>query len=133
MKTYRALLTTVRGLLALCLLAALAVSPALAQAGADTGLAGTVTDETGASLPGVDVTITKVDTGEERSAITNDLGDWEARFLAAGSYRVTFELPGFKTLNREGVTVTTLKVSTLNVTLPVGEIADTIEVRANVE
>ena len=91
------------GSLCLLLLATTAVVPVLAQSGANTGLAGRVVDESDAVLPGVDITITRVETGEESAVVSDELGDWEARFLSPGSYRLVFSLPGFKTMNREGV------------------------------
>jgi hypothetical protein len=61
----------------------------MAQTGANTGLRGAVTDATGASVPGVTVTITRVETGEVRTLATNELGLWEARFMSPGSYQLT--------------------------------------------
>ena len=92
-----------------CLVAALhtlTLGAALAQSGASTGLMGRVTDPSGAGVPGVAVTITKLDTGRVRSVTTGGTGEWEVRFLDPGTYRVAFELMGFKQLRREGVTVT---------------------------
>jgi hypothetical protein len=74
----------------------IAVQPAIAQTGAGTGLRGTVTDPTSASIPAANVTITRVDTGEQRVVTTNESGDWEARFLSPGPYQLTFERDGFK-------------------------------------
>jgi hypothetical protein len=121
------------GPLCLLLLATTAVVPVLAQSGANTGLAGRVVDESDAVLPGVDITITRVETGEERAVVSDELGDWEARFLSPGSYRLVFILPGFKTMNREGVTVTTAQIGTVNVTMEIGEIAVTVDVRGDAE
>src|SRR5687767_2407670 len=93
---------------------------ALAQSGANTGLNGRVTDPSGAGVPGVAVTLTNVETGSARSVTTGSTGDWEVRFLTPGTYRVTFELTGFKQLRREGVTVSTAEMATVDVTLEVG-------------
>ena len=62
---------------------------------------------------------------------TSATGDWEARFLAPGTYRVIFELAGFKTLRRDGVTVSTAEMATVNVTLEIGTLAEAVEVVAN--
>jgi hypothetical protein len=110
-----------------------AITPVLAQTGANTGLTGRVTDSTGAAMPGVTVTVSNVDTGSERVVTTSSTGDWEARFLSPGTYRVTFEMSGFKPLRREGVTVTTAEMVTLNAALEVGTMAEAIEVRADAE
>ena len=92
-----------------------------AQTGANTGLQGRVTDPSGAAMPGVSVSLVRVETGERRTAETNETGDWEARFLTPGSYQLSFERTGFKKLIRDGVSVTTLEMGTVNVELPVGE------------
>jgi hypothetical protein len=63
----------------------LANSPLLAQIGGNTGLRGTVTDPSGASIPGAKVTVTRVDTAEQRAVSSNSAGDWEARFLSVGA------------------------------------------------
>lgn len=68
------------------LVLALAVTPAQAQSSANTGLAGRVTDSSGASIPGVTVRLTQVETGAERTVTTGSTGDWEARFLSPGTY-----------------------------------------------
>ena len=106
---------------------------AMAQTGANTGLEGTVKDGTGAVVPGVSVTLLRVDTGERRMVTTDDTGRWEARLLSPGTYRVTFERGGFKKLVQEGVTVSTSEVATLNVELQVGELGQSVEVVADAE
>ena len=121
------------GPLCLLLLAATAVVPVFAQSGANTGLEGRVVDESAAVLPGVEIVITRVETGEVRNVVSDDVGDWEARFLSPGSYRLVFTLPGFKTMNREGVNVTSSQIGTVNVTMEIGEIAVTVDVRGDAE
>lgn len=113
------------------LMTVLNAAPALAQAGASTGLSGRVTDQSAAAVPGVTVTIVNVDTGSERVVRTNATGDWEARFLAPGTYRITFELAGFRTLRREGVTVSTAEMATVNGVLELGAVTEAVEVIAN--
>jgi hypothetical protein len=103
------------------------------QTGANTGLRGLVTDASGAAIPGATVTITRVETGEHRVVTTNDSGEWEARFLSVGKYQLIFDLPGFKKLTRDGITVTTAEVGTVNAQLEVGEIGQTVQVSAQAE
>ena len=107
--------------------------PLLAQIGGNTGLRGTVTDPSGASIPGAKVTVTRVDTGEQRAVSTNSAGDWEARFLSAGPYRVVVEYSGFKTFTRDGVTVSTGEMGTVDVQMQVGEVGQIVEVTADAE
>lgn len=111
----------------------LAGVPTLAQSGASTGLSGRVTDSTGAAVPGATVTVVNVGTGSERVATTNDTGDWEARFLFPGTHRVSFEMAGFKTLRRDGVTVSTAEMATVNVVLEIGGVTEAVQVTANAE
>ncbi len=124
---------TRRGIVGLGLTLALMLMPVFAQTGANTGVQGRVTDATGASIPGTTVTSTKVETGELRVATTNTTGDWEVRFLTAGTYRLVFECPGFRKLTRDGVTVTTAELATVNVQLEVGAVEQAIEVTGNAE
>src|SRR5688572_23669343 len=112
---------------------ALFAAPVLGQAGASTGLSGRVSDSSGAAVPGVTVTIVHVETGSQRVVTTNETGDWEARFLQPGSYRITFELSGFKSLRRDGVTVSTAEMATVNGVLEIGVLTEAVEVTANAE
>ena len=105
-------------------------SPAMAQAGASTGFAGRVTDESGAGVPGATVTVTGVDTGSKRVVKTSDDGAWEVRFLSPGSYTIQFEADRFKSLRREGVSATTAEMITVDARLEVGAVAEAIEVTA---
>jgi hypothetical protein len=90
-----------------------------------------VTDVTGASMPGVTVVVARPDTGFERTTTTTDAGDWEARFLAPGTYRVSFERRGFKTLQRHGIAVSTGQMSVVNVALEVGNLTEAVAVTAD--
>ena len=85
-----------RAFCAALLTVALAV-PAFAQSQAANGsIEGTVKDSSGGVLPGVTVTITNIDTGAERSVVTNESGLYRAPLLPLGTYRVVAELQGFK-------------------------------------
>src|SRR5437763_15361438 len=72
-------------------------APAFAQSTAANGtIEGTVSDSSGGVLPGVSVTVVNVDTGAERSVVTNEKGLFRAPLLPLGTYRVRAELQGFK-------------------------------------
>src|SRR5262245_66690904 len=60
-----------------------------------TEILGRVTDATGGVLPGAKVTITRVATGETRSAVTNHVGEYGFPLIEIGEYRVQVEMPGF--------------------------------------
>src|SRR5688572_24980238 len=108
------------------LILTLSSRPVCAQAGATTGLQGRVVDSTGAAVPGVTVTLVHVDTGRERVVTTGPEGAWEARFLTPGTFRVTFELSGFRTHRQEGVEVSTAEMGTVNAALEVGGVAEAV-------
>src|SRR5688572_18866451 len=112
---------------------ALFAAPVLGQAGASTGLSGRVSDASGAAVPGVTVTIIHVETGSQRVATTNPTGEWEARFLQPGTYRVTFELSGFRPLRRDGISVSTAEMAAVNAVLEIGGLAEAVTVTANAD
>src|SRR6266851_9797235 len=86
----------------LLLLITLTGSIALAQ-NANTGeIKGTVTDNSGAVLPGVKVTITNVQTGVATVATTNSAGIYDAPSVPIGDYKITFTKEGFRDLVRQG-------------------------------
>ncbi len=107
---------------------ALAV-PAAAQSQAANGaIEGTVSDSSGGVLPGVTVTITSVDTGTERTLVTNEKGIYRAPLLPLGTYRVVAELQGFKKFEQTNVKVSVGETATVNATLSVGAVSETITV-----
>src|SRR5437762_12348389 len=69
------------------------------------GLVGNIVDASGLALPGVNVTITEVNTNISYSTVTNDSGNSVFSNLKDGKYRVAGELSGFKKSVREGVDV----------------------------
>ena len=91
------------GLLLLVMLAAVATSAA-AQTVTGT-IQGTVTDTSGAVLPGVTVTIRNMDTGAERAVVTNESGLYTAPFVQIGRYVLTAALSGFGSVARDGIQV----------------------------
>src|SRR6185295_7665886 len=68
-------------------------------------ISGTVTDESGAVMPGVDVTVRNPATGLARNVITNESGTFQVPLLPPSLYEVEASLPGFRTETRAGVTV----------------------------
>src|SRR5262245_12119542 len=66
-------------------------------------ISGTVRDQTGAVLPGVEVTATQTDTGIARTAVTNETGSYILPNLAVGPYRFEAVLPGFRTFVQTGI------------------------------
>src|SRR5262245_56769730 len=77
-------------------------------AAAQTGIAGSVKDTTGAVLPGVTVEASSPALIEKaRTAVTDDRGEYKIVDLRPGTYTVTFSLSGFATVKREGIELTT--------------------------
>src|SRR6516225_7287816 len=66
-------------------------------------MAGTVSDETRAALPGVIITVRNAATGTTRSATTDSAGRYRIPALDAGAYEIRAELQNFKTVVRTGV------------------------------
>src|SRR5439155_18430833 len=66
-------------------------------------ISGTVTDQSGAVLPGVELTATQTETGVQRSAVTNETGSYVLTNLPIGPYRLEAALPGFRTFAQTGI------------------------------
>ncbi len=107
----------------------LQVSSAWAQDPRGTML-GRVADSTGAVVPGVEVRATNAQTGVTITALTNDRGNYNMPFLLPAVYRVTAELPGFKTYIREGIQVRVSESVEVNIRMEVGEISERVNVSA---
>ena len=94
-------------------------------------ISGTVTDATGALLPGVDVSATNTGTGINRAAVTNETGSYVLANLPVGPYRLEVSLPGFQTYVQMGIQLQVGSNVQIAVALEVGQVAQTIEVQAN--
>ncbi len=117
--------------LAVSLVVLLALVPAAVAQQADTALiVGTVTDTTGAVIPGVNVTFSHVETGTESTTSTNETGNYRSNPLRIGTYIVVVESDGFKTYSGSGVNLSIGDVRELNVALEVGAVTEVIEVEA---
>ena len=105
--------------------AVLLPSAAFAQA----TIAGLVRDTSGAVLPGVTVeAASSVLIEKARTAVTDSSGRYQIVDLRAGSYVVTFTLPGFSTVKREGIELTGVATAAVNADLRVGAIEETVTV-----
>src|ERR1051326_8636294 len=105
------------------------VCSAIALAQVTTGtISGTVSDSTGAVIPGVTVTLTSTEKGISRTVFTDEGGRYRAPELALGSYVITTELPGFQTVTRSGITLTVGREAVVDFILQVGTVADKITV-----
>ena len=109
----------------LCLLSA----PGWAQSTAQ--INGRVTDQSGAVLPGVEVTATQTATGIARTVVTNETGSYTVQSLPVGPYRLEASLPGFRTFVQSGIVLQVNANPVINAVLEVGQVSDQIEVQAD--
>jgi len=93
-------------------------------------IVGTVTDETGAALPGATVTVTHVETGLTRVVTTDGEGRYTAKLLPVGRYVLVAELPAFATVTREGVVVEVGSAPVIDITMPLATVTEAITVTA---
>src|SRR5258705_4829916 len=91
-------------------------------------LSGTIKDETGGVLPGVDVVIRNLDTGLTRSAVTDANGYFTVPGLAPGKYETRATLQGFRTGVQTGIALEVAEQAGLNLVLKLGTAAETITV-----
>jgi hypothetical protein len=100
-----------------------------ATASAQSAIAGTVTDTSGAVVPGVTVEARSPALIEQvRSVVTNTDCRYRIIDLRPGTYSVTFTLPGFSTFVREGIELQTQFTATVDVQLRVGAVEETLTV-----
>jgi hypothetical protein len=108
-------------------LAAIILFPGVAHAQAT--LAGTLRDTSGGVLPGATVEASSnVLIEGTRTAVTDDTGQYRILALPPGVYRVTFTLPGFTVVVREGVEMTGTGTITINAEMRVSNLQETITV-----
>src|SRR5262245_22794024 len=93
------------------------------------GIVGIVTDESGAVLPGVTVVARSPSLQvPEISEVTNERGEYRITLLPQGTYTVTYELAGFRSIRREDIRLGVGFVATVNVRMQIGGVAETVTV-----
>jgi len=103
-----------RVVVALGLIFAAGLLTASLAAQAVTGtILGTVTDTSGAAVPGATVTLTNTGTGLTRSAVTDAAGEYTLPSLPTGKYKMSAELPGFKTATLSDIELTNAVLNAL--------------------
>ena len=101
--------------------------------GTTSRLVGTVTDTSGAVVPGASVMLLNQGTGVDFMTMTTDAGSYVFEAVQVGLYTVTVELQGFKKVVSTGHRVVIAEPTTVNVTLEAGAIAESVEVTARRE
>src|SRR5262249_41217939 len=90
-------------------------------------ISGTVKDQSGAVLPGVEVSVTQTETGLKRSVPTDETGSYVLVNLPVGPYRLEAALPGFHTYLRTGITLQVDASPVINAVLEVGQVSESVE------
>ena len=112
----------------LVLLSLIASVPALAQTGGQGAIQGTITDPTGAVIPGAAVTATNVGTGVKITRPTSSGGIYEITPLIPGQYIIDVVAKGFEAYKQEKVQIDAMNVTGLNITLKPGAQSETVDV-----
>lgn len=91
---------------------------------------GRISDASGAIVPAAEVMVTQVDTGAVRRTVSNETGYYTVSLLPPGEYRISVRKDGFRASNRSGVPIAVDQVARLDFELEVGNVADSVEVKA---
>ncbi len=115
------------GIALLCLFLALAPAGAQTPSGEISGI---VADASGLPVPGVTVTLTNQATNVARVVQTNESGLYVMSAIPPGTYDLKAELTGFRTIERKDIGVQVGSASRISLTLEVGELSESLEVKA---
>jgi Carboxypeptidase regulatory-like domain len=113
----------------LVLFSLVCISGALAQT--QSGIGGTVTDSSGATLDGAQVQVRNSATGVIANAVTSSAGTYNIPSLIPGTYTVTITKQGFQTAVENGVIVSTGQIAAVNLVLALGEVSTKVEVTSS--
>src|SRR6202790_3823869 len=94
------------------------------------GLTGTVTDLSGATMPGAKVTLTSTEPGAQREITSNEAGTYEFTALQPGNYTLTFQKEGFAQVTSAAIRLEVNQVARLNVSMHPGAVSENIQVTA---
>ncbi len=95
-----------------------------------TEVLGTVSDTTGAVVPGAKVNLLRIQTGERRTAVTDGSGNYSFPLIEIGDYTVSIEMQGFKSQTKTGIHVEYQQKARVNVELDIGATSDRVKVVA---
>lgn len=95
-------------------------------------LQGTVSDPSQSSIANAAITLRSVDTGQDRTTVTNDDGFYIFQFLPPGNYELTVKAAGFRTSVEKGISLALTQTLRQDVALQLGDTADTVNVVANI-
>jgi hypothetical protein len=106
-------------------------APALAQRADRASISGVVTDAQGSAVPGATVTVHNDDTSVDTVLVTNAAGAYTSPLLVLGRYSVTVDMTGFKKAVSSGITLLGGDQLRHDVTLQVGQLSESVEVRSS--
>src|SRR5256885_1955057 len=112
------------------LLASLMVAAGLFGQALSGTIVGTVTDSTGAVVAGAKIILTNVGTSFNRTIETNQSGQYVANNFPTGEISLNVEKEGFQKLHRTGVLLTAADTLTVDLSLSVGDVQQSVEVNA---
>ncbi len=115
-----------------CLIALIAVTPATSAQETTANIIGTVTDQSGAVLPGVVVSLRHVATGRTFESVTSAEGGYLVTLLPIGQYEITFSLSGFQSRVVRGVTLSVNDRVQIDTSLSAGGVSEVVEVTGQV-
>jgi hypothetical protein len=95
------------------------------------GIVGTITDPSGAAVPGASITVTNTGTGASFRTTTNGQGYYQENHLIPGVYTVTSGMKGFKQAVVSRIVVRVSSTTTANITMAVGAVTQTVSVVAS--
>src|SRR5437899_1064515 len=94
-------------------------------------ISGTVKDDSGAVVPGVEITVTQTDTGAKRTAMTDETGSYVLPNLPLGPYRLEASKAGFRSYVQTGIELQVGSNPVIPVVLGVGQVSESIQVQAS--
>jgi hypothetical protein len=100
---------------------------------ATTSLGGSVTDSTGAIVPGASIKLVQSNTGVTRTDVTNGQGAYQFSQLAPGRYSLSISATGFSTVQKTGMDLLVSQPATVNVVLPVAGVQQVVTVSSSVQ
>src|SRR5262245_54150252 len=114
-----------------CLFIAFLSCSLVSGQGSTAQIIGSVTDPSGAVLPGVEITATQTETGVSRTTVSNETGAFILPNLPVGPYKLEASLPGFRSFVQTGIVLQVNSNPAIKITMQVGQVSETIEVQAN--
>ena len=105
---------------------------ALGMAQTNATLTGTVSDGSGAVIPGAEIVIMNMETGESYTTATNEAGSYTIPFIKPGTFELIVTTAGFKQYTREGIRLDTASAVRADAIMELGEVTESVTVEADV-